>query len=101
MTPRAAADRLKRLSYSTFKQWIYKASVRTVRTSGGHHRVAESEVERLLSSHWLPAEARAVPPQVGRARVHRAAGTSFGALSRRCGSKGSWRRSGFALASSA
>ena len=48
-TPRAAADRLG-VSYSTFKQWIYKGSVRTVRTSGGHHRIAESEVERLLSS---------------------------------------------------
>ena len=49
MTPRSAADRLG-VSYSTFKQWIYKGSVRTVRTSGGHHRIAESEVERLLSS---------------------------------------------------
>lgn len=49
MTPRAAADRLG-VSYSTFKQWIYKGSVRTVRTSGGHHRIAEAEVERLLSA---------------------------------------------------
>lgn len=49
MTPRAAADRLG-VSYSTFKQWIYKGSVRTVRTDGGHHRIAEAEVERLLAS---------------------------------------------------
>jgi len=49
LTPRAAAGRLG-VSYSTFKQWIYKGSVRTVRTSGGHHRIAESEVERLLSA---------------------------------------------------
>jgi molybdopterin-binding protein len=49
MTPRRAAERLG-VSYSTFKQWIYKGSVRTVRTSGGHHRIAESEVERLLAS---------------------------------------------------
>ena len=49
MTPRVAADRLG-VSYSTFKQWIYKGSVRTVRTGGGHHRIAESEVERLLSA---------------------------------------------------
>jgi molybdopterin-binding protein len=48
-TPRAAADRLG-VSYSTFKQWIYKGSVRTVRTRGGHHRVAEAEIERLLSA---------------------------------------------------
>ena len=38
------------VSYSTFKQWIYKGSVRTVRTNGGHHRIAETEVERLLAS---------------------------------------------------
>src|SRR5688572_31615186 len=49
MTPRIAAHRLG-VSYSTFKQWIYKGSVRTVRTSGGHHRIAEAEVERLLSA---------------------------------------------------
>ncbi|MGH9237067.1 MAG: TOBE domain-containing protein [Vicinamibacterales bacterium] len=49
MTPRGAAQRLG-VSYSTFKQWIYKGAVRTVRTSGGHHRIAETEVERLLSA---------------------------------------------------
>ena len=49
ITPRAAAERLG-VSYSTFKQWIYKGSVRTVQTSGGHHRIAESELERLLSA---------------------------------------------------
>jgi molybdopterin-binding protein len=54
---RAAADRLG-VSYSTLKQWIYKGTVRTVRTSGGHHRVAESEIERLLARHGAPAGAR-------------------------------------------
>ena len=49
LTVRAAADRLG-VSYSTLKQWIYKGAVRTVRTSGGHHRVAETEVERLLAA---------------------------------------------------
>ena len=49
MTPRRAADQLG-VSYSTFKQWIYKGSVRTVRTSGGHHRIADTEVERLLAA---------------------------------------------------
>jgi molybdopterin-binding protein len=64
-TPRAAADRLG-VSYSTFKQWIYKGSVRTVRTSGGHHRVAESEVERLLSSTGrLPKSAQSARPRFG------------------------------------
>ena len=49
LTPRTAAERLG-VSYSTLKQWIYKGSVRTVRTSGGHHRIAEAEIERLLSA---------------------------------------------------
>ena len=58
ITPRHAAQRLG-VSYSTFKQWIYKGSVRTVRTSGGHHRVAETEIERLLAAHGrLPAPPR-------------------------------------------
>lgn len=57
LTVRAAADRLG-VSYSTFKQWIYKGTVRTARTGGGHHRVAEAEVERLLASEGrLPATA--------------------------------------------
>src|SRR5918999_893379 len=55
MTPRAAAARLG-VSYSAFKQWIYKGSVRTVRTSGGHHRVADAEVDRLLAAQGrMPA----------------------------------------------
>ena len=65
MTPRSAAGRLG-VSYSTFKQWIYKGSVRTVRTSGGHHRIAESEVDRLLSSTGrLPKSAQAPRPRSG------------------------------------
>ena len=57
-TPRAAAARLG-VSYSAFKQWIYKGAVRTVRTSGGHHRVAEAEIERLLAYQGkLPAAPR-------------------------------------------
>jgi molybdopterin-binding protein len=49
LTVRAAAVRLG-VSYSTFKQWIYKGTVRTTVTGGGHHRVAEAEVERLLAT---------------------------------------------------
>jgi molybdopterin-binding protein len=62
ITPRAAAARLG-VSYSTFKQWIYKGSVRTVRTSGGHHRIAEAEVERLLA-----AQGRMTPSNPARSR---------------------------------
>ena len=43
-----AARRLG-VSYATLKQWIYKGTLRTVRTAGGHHRISESELERFLS----------------------------------------------------
>ena len=49
LTPRRAADRLG-VSYSTFKQWIYRGTVRTSRTGGGHHRIADAEIDRLLAS---------------------------------------------------
>jgi len=61
LTVRAAAAKLG-VSYSTFKQWIYKGSVRSVRTDGGHHRIAEAEVERLLA-----AQGR-IPSLPGRAK---------------------------------
>lgn len=64
-TPRSAAERLG-VSYSTFKQWIYKGSVRTVRTRGGHHRIAEAEIERLLSvSGRLPKSVASSRPVSG------------------------------------
>jgi molybdopterin-binding protein len=50
LTVRAAADRLG-VSYSALKQWIYKGTVRTVRTGGGHHRVPEAEIDRMLAAH--------------------------------------------------
>jgi molybdopterin-binding protein len=50
VTARAAAARLG-VSYSTLKQWIYKGTIRTVRTGGGHHRIAEAEIERMLAAH--------------------------------------------------
>jgi molybdopterin-binding protein len=58
LTVRDAAERLG-VSYSTLKQWIYKGSIRTVRTGGGHHRVTEAEVERLLAVEGkLPTASR-------------------------------------------
>ena len=48
LTPREAAHRLG-VSYPTIKQWIYKGSIRTRRTAGGHHRVPAGEVDRLLT----------------------------------------------------
>ena len=55
VTVRAAADRLG-VSYSALKQWIYKGTVRTVRTGGGHYRIADAEIDRLLASQGrMPA----------------------------------------------
>jgi molybdopterin-binding protein len=48
LTVREAAERLG-VGYSTLKQWIYEGRVRTRTTSGGHHRIAEAEVDRLLA----------------------------------------------------
>ena len=48
LTVRAAADRLG-VGYSTLKRWVHTGHVRTTTTEGGHHRVAESEIERLLT----------------------------------------------------
>ena len=60
-TVRAAADRLG-VGYSTLKQWIYDGAVRTVRTRGGHHRLTELEVQRLLLAGSVgPATAPAEP----------------------------------------
>lgn len=62
LTVRAAATRLG-VNYSTLKQWIYKGTVRTSRTDGGHHRIPESEVERLLAGQDAPPPA---PTRTGR-----------------------------------
>jgi molybdopterin-binding protein len=48
LTPRAAAERLG-VGYSTLKRWVRSGQVRTTRTEGGHHRVAEAEIDRLLA----------------------------------------------------
>jgi molybdopterin-binding protein len=36
------------VSYPALKQWIYKGKVKTVKTPGGHHRIPETEIDRLL-----------------------------------------------------
>jgi molybdopterin-binding protein len=36
------------ISFPTIKQWIYKNKLRSVRTAGGHHRIPQSEVDKLL-----------------------------------------------------
>ena len=47
-TVRAAAGQLG-VAYSTFKRWVRDGTVRTTRTPGGHHRVADGEIERLIA----------------------------------------------------
>jgi molybdopterin-binding protein len=36
------------ISFPTIKQWIYKKKIQSNRTAGGHHRIPQSEVDRLL-----------------------------------------------------
>ena len=47
LRPRDAAVQLQ-ISYPTVKQWIYNRKLRAVRTPGGHYRIPQSEVDRLL-----------------------------------------------------
>ncbi|HEV8319694.1 MAG TPA: TOBE domain-containing protein [Vicinamibacterales bacterium] len=48
LTVREAAQRLG-VGYSTLKQWIYSGKVRTTTTAGGHHRIADAEIDRLIA----------------------------------------------------
>lgn len=36
------------ISFPTIKQWIYKRKIGSVQTAGGHHRIPQSEVDKLL-----------------------------------------------------
>jgi molybdopterin-binding protein len=47
LRPRDAALQLG-ISFPTIKQWIYKKKIRSNQTAGGHHRIPQSEVDRLL-----------------------------------------------------
>ena len=48
LTVRAAAKQLG-VAYSTLKRWVHTGHVRTSRTEGGHHRISENEIDRLLA----------------------------------------------------
>jgi molybdopterin-binding protein len=63
LTPREAAHRLG-VSYPTIKQWIYKGVVRTRPTAGGHHRIPDTEIDRLLASSGKPLP-NPSPPRSG------------------------------------
>jgi molybdopterin-binding protein len=48
VTVRTAAEQLG-VAYSTLKRWVLTGHVRTTRTEGGHHRISDAEIERLLA----------------------------------------------------
>ena len=52
LAPREAANILG-ISYPTLKQWIYHGKLKSVKTPGGHHRVPESEIDRLIPRKLL------------------------------------------------
>lgn len=58
-TVRQAAERLG-VGYSTLKRWVLSGVVRTTRTEGGHHRIADTELDRLAARHVSPARPKAV-----------------------------------------
>jgi molybdopterin-binding protein len=44
------------IGYSTLKQWIHQGKVRTTKTAGGHHRLSEVEIERMLARQTPSAQ---------------------------------------------
>jgi molybdopterin-binding protein len=44
------------ISLPTVKQWIYKKKLSSIKTTGGHHRIPQSEVDRLLFKTRARAE---------------------------------------------
>jgi molybdopterin-binding protein len=58
LTVRAAAERMG-VGYSTLKQWILQGTIRTTTTAGGHHRLAEVEVDRFLARRTSPGTTHA------------------------------------------
>jgi molybdopterin-binding protein len=64
ITVRAAAGKLG-VGYSTMKRWITIGRVRTTLTNGGHHRISDAEIDRLLAhgnSESSKARPRTAPP---------------------------------------
>ena len=92
LTVRAAAGQLG-VAYSTLKRWVHTGVVRTTRTEGGHHRISDAEIERLLARPAFakapagkqPETRRRTAPSTRSARSGQAANVeeSVGALSAR------------------
>jgi molybdopterin-binding protein len=73
LTVSAAAEQLG-VAYSTLKRWVHTGRVRTTRTEGGHHRVSDAEIDRLLARQQ---------PEAKRRRAAADADESLGGLSAR------------------
>jgi len=71
LTVRTAATRLG-VAYSTLKRWVLTGRVRTTRTEGGHHRISDVEIDRLLARSQPDAR----PPAAGAAPSDALAGLS-------------------------
>ena len=67
LTPRDAA-RLIGISYPTIKQWILSGKLKTVRTAGGHHRIAMANLKPFVSKDEVK------PAAESRARYRRVSG---------------------------
>ena len=61
VTVRAASERLG-VGYSTLKRWVHTGVVRTTLTEGGHHRIADAEIDRLLARQQPDARHRPAAP---------------------------------------
>jgi molybdopterin-binding protein len=73
-----------RVSFPTIKQWIYEKKIRSVPTAGGHHRIPQSEVDRLLfrtTARTIPERKTAMRRVSGRNQlVGRIASVRIGGL---------------------
>src|SRR4051812_583196 len=77
LTVRAAAERLG-VGYSTLKRWVLTGRVRTTQTAGGHHRISEAEIDRLLARRSpddrpvkrLPVDDQTIADISARNRLH-------------------------------
>jgi molybdopterin-binding protein len=67
LNPRQAAAAIG-VSYPTIKQWILAGKLKTIKTAGGHHRIAQSALRR-----YLPAPAKQ-PSATSRERFRNVSG---------------------------
>src|SRR5689334_18307942 len=58
---RDAAQQLG-VSYPTLKQWIYRGRIKSVKTPGGHHRIARAEIDSLLFREGRDRGAKSARP---------------------------------------